>query len=550
MTKHNKHKHGHRNRHKKESNVEIVQIQAGHPKSEDISALDIGGKAYGLLRMVKAGVNLPPSFVLSTNCSRQYFKNDKKLPENLLADVKRHIHWLESVTNKSLNSKRIPLIVSVRSGAPVSMPGMMETLLNIGLNDETVHGLIRSIGNPRMAWDSYRRLIQSYAEIVYMSETTEFDSVLKNFLKQDGLKYTSEMDTTALKNLCTEFKQVFKTATGTEFPQDPWKQLYSAISAVFNSWFSQRAETYREINKIDSTTGTACLIQSMVFGNSGGHSGSGVGFTRNPADGKNELFIDYLSNVQGEDIVSGRHNVDDVDTLQRKYPVIYSELQQIKEGLEKEFSDMQDFEFTIEQGELYLLQTRNGKRTPMATLCIAIDLVDEGLITITDALDMLKKINLKELYSYKLHQSPDLTPITSGIIASTGIVSGIITLDEEKAKEYSKKNKTIVLVREETSTNDIGAMNLADAVITVTGGRTSHAAVVARQLGTACIVGCHDIQIDMNRRCIYVEDQIYSEGDFLTVDADQGHIYAGQLKIEKNHPKELLKRIEQWQKDN
>jgi pyruvate,orthophosphate dikinase len=548
MTKH-KHGHKHENKHKNDDNVKIVQIQAGHSKSDNISSIDVGGKAYGLLRMAKAGVNLPQAFVLGTNCSRQYFKNNNKLPVNLIADVKQHIHWLESVTNKSLSSKRIPLILSVRSGAPVSMPGMMETLLNIGINDETVRGLIRSIGNPRMAWDSYRRLIQSYAEVVYMVETTNFDVVLKNFLKKGGLKYTTEMDSIALKNLCFEFKQVFKSETGIEFPQDPWKQLFCAISAVFDSWFSQRAETYREINKIDSNTGTACLIQSMVFGNSGGNSGSGVGFTRNPADGKNELFIDYLTNVQGEDIVSGRHNVDDVNTLQRKFPVIYSELQQIKKDLEKEFLNMQDFEFTIERGELYLLQTRDGKRTPMAALRIAIDLVDENIISKEQALDMLKKIDLKNLYTYKLHKSSESKPVASGTIASTGIVAGIIALDEEKANEYSKKDKPVVLIREETSTNDIAAMNLADAAITVTGGRTSHAAVVARQLGTACIVGCRDIKIDMSRRCIYIDDQIYSEGDYLTVDADKGHIYAGQLKIEKNKPKELLKRIEQWQEN-
>lgn len=524
----------------------IIQIQTGQAPVPEVTSAQVGGKAWGLLRMIRAGIKVPPGFVLGTACCRQYFKKGDRLSKNRLDEIKQQIHWLEKTTGKAFGSKRNPLILSVRSGAPVSMPGMMDSLLNIGLNDETVRGLIRSTGNPRLAWDSYRRLIQTYAEVLHTAKSTEFDEILKHYLKQDGLKYTCEMDSVSFRNLCTELIHTFRSVTGEDFPQDPWQQLFSAVSVIFDSWFSQRAKTYREINHIDSSTGTACLIQAMVFGNSGDNSGSGVGFTRNPADGTNELYIDYLANAQGEDIVSGRHDVDDVHTLQRKLPEVASELQQIKKRLETEFSDMQDFEFTVQQGDLYLLQTRSGKRTPLATLRIAIDLFDEKLISSREALALTDTIDLDKLYVSRLKQIPKTVSCASGIPASTGVTNGLIALDEQQATLIHKHGDPVVLVRYETSTDDIGAMNLADAVVTVTGGRTSHAAVVARQLGTACVVGCHDIKIDLDQRCIRIDNQTCPEGSEMTVDAENGRIYPGKLEIERRRPDELLKRIGQW----
>ena len=526
---------------------DIIQIQTGLSSRPDITPTQIGGKAHGLLRMAEAGIRIPPAFVLGTACCRQYFNNNNQLPDDLIAAIQNHIHWLENISGKVFGSKRNPLVISVRSGSPVSMPGMMESLLNIGITDETARGLITFSGNPRLVWDSYCRLLQNYAEVVHNVEPSEFDETVKNFLKQERLRNRDEMDSVTLKNLRTEFKHIFTSEAGTDFPQDPWQQLYHAIAAVFDSWFSKRAKTYRKINSIDDSSGTACLVQQMVFGNAGASSGSGVGFTRNPANGTNELYIDFLSNAQGENIVSGRYKVDDADTLQRKLPSVFSQLQPIREKLEKVFSDMQDFEFTVQQGELYLLQTRNGKRTPIANLRIVIELVDEGIITVEQALAMLEKTDLENLYSCQLKQSPQLVPVATGIIASTGVVTGMIALDEETAREYSNKGKPVVLVRKEISTSDIAAMDLADAVITITGGRTSHAAVVARQMGTVCVVGCHGLRIDTRKRCIYLGEQLYPEGSYLTVDADHGNIYSGQLEIEKNKPTDLLLRVKQWQ---
>jgi pyruvate, orthophosphate dikinase len=529
-------------------NPDIIRIEVDHPPATPVSPAIVGGKAYGLLRMVSAGLNVPPGFVLGTVCSRDYFVNSNKLDKTIKDEIRLHVRSLEKNTLKSFGSKRNPLLVSVRSGAPVSMPGMMETLLNIGLNNETVGGVIRATGNPKLAWDSYRRLIQSYAEIVHSVDTSEFNEVIKSYLKHDGLKSMNELNSVNLRKLCNEFKVVFYNCTGNDFPEDPWKQLHDAITAVFDSWFSERAKKYRAINNIDTESGTACLIQSMVFGNAGSTSGSGVGFTRNPANGNNELYVDYLSNSQGEDIVSGRYDVHDVTTLQQSFPNLFENLKEIKAKLEKEFMDMQDFEFTVQDGELYLLQARNGKRTSMAALKIAIDLLDENLITKDQALSLLSDIDLDKLYQYKFKESPVEKPIATGTTASNGVATGIIALDENKAKQFYDNNKPVVLVRAETSTEDIGAMHMANAVVTVTGGRTSHAAVVARQLGIACVVGCASIQVDMANRCLHINDQVYAEGDFLTIDADHGHIYKDSLEIEIQKPEALLQRVQEWQK--
>lgn len=526
---------------------DIFRIETDNPLAVSVSPAIVGGKAFGLLRMVSAGLQVPPGFVLGTACSLDYYDNGNKLPDKMMEDIHHHVRSLEKTTLKSFGSKRNPLLLSVRSGAPVSMPGMMETLLNIGLNDETASGLIRATGNPRLVWDSFRRLIQSYAEIVYDVDTSKFDEVIKSYLMQDGLKAISELNSVNLRMLCNEFKFVFRDCTGKDFPEDPWKQLHKAVAAVFDSWFSERAEKYRSINDIDSTSGTACLIQSMVFGNAGGMSGSGVGFTRNPANGNNELYVDYLANAQGEDIVSGRYDVHDVTTLQQRFPNIFESLTQIKQQLEREFLDMQDFEFTVQEGELFLLQTRNGKRTPLAALRVAIDLYDEKLLTAEQALALLSDTDLDNLYQCRFKNPPKEKPIASGTTASTGVATGIIALDENKAIQLTNDGNTVVLVRAETSTEDIGAMHLANAVVTVTGGRTSHAAVVARQLGTACVVGCHSIQVDMKSRCLYINDQIYTEGEYLTVDADHGHIYKGHLEIEIHKPEDLLLRVREWQ---
>jgi len=525
----------------------ILLIDAGRPPDATFTPGTVGGKAWGLLRMAAAGIRVPPGFVLGTACSRDYFANSNALPDALIDGLARYMRMLESITGKGFGSRRNPLLVSVRSGAPVSMPGMMETLLNIGLNDETVRGLIRTTGNPRLAWDSYRRLIRDYAEVVCGTDPGEFDAVLAARLGREGLQAVAELNGSGLRELCGEFKLVYRDCTDKEFPQDPWKQLHRAAGAVFDSWFSERAERYRALNHLDADLGTACLVQAMVFGNCGGDSGAGVGFTRNPANGADELYVDFLADSQGEDIVSGRHNVYGAAVLEQRFPAVFAGLQQIRLRLEKEFGDMQDFEFTVEQGELFLLQTRNGKRTPLAALRIAVEMFDAGLIDAAQALLQLQDIDTEVLYEHRFHRPPQELPLATGTPASTGVAAGRIALDEKAAQALRDAGTPVVLVRAGTSTEDIGAMSLADAIVTATGGRTSHAAVIARQLGTACVVGCRDLRVDLPARRVHIGDRILAEGECLSVDADNGRLYAGCLAIEKQRPEDLLRRVQEWQ---
>jgi len=527
----------------------MLRIHSGMAMDMLHASDEVGGKAWGLSRLATAGINIPPAFVLDTAACREYFAHGRKLSKTLREAIQQQVRWLEDLTGSAFGSRRNPLLLSVRSGAPVSMPGMMETLLNIGINDESVRGLIRCTGNPRLAWDSYRRLLLGYTGVVHPGRIEMLEAIQSDHLKQQGLRSTVEMDSMAFRQLCTELLQNFHAVTGDEFPRDPWQQLYRSVAAVFDSWFSPRAGTYRAINGIDESTGTACLVQVMVFGNAGSDSGSGVGFTRNPADGKNELYIDYLSNAQGEDIVSGRHDVEDANDLRRKLPGVYTELVALGTRLETEFADMQDFEFTVQQGRLYLLQTRNGKRTPLAALRIAIDMVDEQRITAAEALARIEAIDPAALSISSLAANSDEANWSNAVAASTGVAAGVIALDEHEVREMADAGQPVVLVRQEISTDDITAMHCAVAVVTVTGGRTSHAAVVARQLGIACVVGCRSMHIDMDKRQVHIGDDICTKGSWLTVDADHGRVCTGHLEIERHRPDDLIRRIEQWRTD-
>lgn len=529
----------------KEQTEAITRIGSGQGGDSVPSAAEIGGKAWGLLRLAAAGINVPPGFVLGTAVSREFFARENSLGKELREAIRQQLRWLEDASGRAFGSRRNPLTLAVRSGAPVSMPGMMDTLLNVGINDQSVRGLIRLTGNPRLAWDSYRRLLLGYAEIVHPERAPRLEELQANFLKQAGLRQISELGSVNYRELCAELIQEYPAVTGKAFPQDPWQQLYQAIVAVFASWHSARAETYRLLNGIDAGLGTACLVQAMVFGNAGGDSGAGVGFTRNPADGANELYIDYLANAQGEDVVSGRHNVDDVHFLRRQLPAVWAELEKIKGRLEDEFADMQDFEFTVQQGKLYLLQTRDGKRTPLAALRIAGDLVAEKIITPARALARLEGIDLDNLFVTSLAEVAAAEPAL-GVAASTGVTAGLIALDEQRARELAAGGQPVVLVRHETSTEDIAAVNQAVAVVTVTGGRTSHAAVVARQLGIACVVGCQGLHLDLTRRLVEIGERVVPEGAWLTVDADHGRVYPERLAIKRRRPADLLKAVRRW----
>jgi pyruvate,orthophosphate dikinase len=404
-------------------------------------------------------------------------------------------------------------------------------------------------GNPRLAWDSYRRLIQSFAEVVHDGDMLVFTAILAECTAQAGVADLRELDALRLRKLCHALLDAYRAATGEDFPQNPMAQLIAATEAVFRSWRSPRAREYRRMHAIDEGLGTAVTIQSMVFGNGGGNSGSGVGFTRNPATGANELFLDFLNNAQGEDVVGGRLQIKDRDQLQRHLPELLGRLESVKRKLEREFRDLQDFEFTVEDGELYLLQTRSGRLTPWATLQVTADLVDEGVLTQHEALQRLEVLDLQRIQRKRLKTQEGQLPLAVAVPASIGVACGRIALDSERARQLSEQGEPVILVRAETSTDDIVGMAHADGILTAAGGRTSHAAVVARQLNKVCLVGCAPLLIDAEKHLVWFDQQALAEGDYLTIDGDQGTVFAGCLKSEQERPVHLLERIEAWRRE-
>lgn len=514
--------------------------------SADVPSLKtVGSKAYNLIRISKIGLPVPSGFVLGTQYCRNYYSNSGKLSENFEELLLSNIRRLENMTKLTFGGIRRPLFISVRSGAPVSMPGMMDTILNIGLTKMTLDGLIRMTGNPRMAWDSYRRLIQTFAVLVHGCDAITFDRIIEDYSKQESLQ-VKEFDTETMKNLTGEFLEIYAKQVGTEFPQKPADQLVGAVETVFKSWNSPRAIQFRSIHNIDGMLGTAVILQTMVFGNMGSTSGSGVAFTRNPSTGENSLYMDFMFNAQGEDIVSGRLGMQDPDKIHRILPDIYQKIQETKRILEMEFKDAQDFEFTVQEGSLFLLQTRSAKRTNLAALKIAVDLVREGLIDASTALERIKGINLQEIKQVKLDLKSDSRPLAIGIPASYGVAVGAIVLDPSVAEQKKSTGKNVVLVREEISTNDINGINACTGLLTSVGGKTSHAAVVARQMNKVCIVGCKGMSIDLKNRKISIKDTVLNEGDVISLDGNSGNIYEGNLNIIVDKPTLLLDEIERW----
>ncbi len=518
------------------STWEIVRL-AGHGPNETGPGPDrLGGKGFNLMRLVRAGIRVPRGFVLDTGCYAAWCGNGGSLPEEISAGLQAQIRTLEQESRRGFGSRRAPLLVSVRSGAPVSMPGMMETLLNVGLNEDTLSGLVRHTGNPRLAWDSYRRLIQGFARTVAGKGGAAMEAAAQARMRAAGLASEREMDSALLRALSAEFLEIYKSETGEEFPREPLQQIGLAINAVFRSWMSPRAVKYRKLNGVSDSLGTACVVQAMVFGNACGRSGSGVGFTRNPATGADELYLDFMPNAQGEDVVSGKFPVQDAAALQRIMPTVYRELEMIRRQLEVEFRDMQDFEFTVESGELFLLQTRDGKRTPWAALVIAGDLVRAGMIDQQEYARRLSAIDPAGLERKRLKAGAGVAPCALGTPAGTGAAVGVAALDEAAAIRFSKQRLPVILVRADPATEDIGAMSVASGIVTGSGGRTSHAAVVARQLGLACVVGCRTLKIDLDRRLVRFEGGVLYEGDYLSVDADTGAVYPGRLEWETLRP--------------
>lgn len=506
----------------------------------------VGSKAYNLMRMARRGLPVPPGFVFGTDLCRDYLDRGAAAFSGLDEVLERELGRLGSVTGRRFGDPKRPLLVSVRSGAVVSMPGMMETVLNVGLTETTSRGLIRLTGNPRLAPDCQRRFIQQFAEVVDGVKATHFEEILDARLIELELAGANELDSQTLAELVKANREAFAELVGQPFPSSPLVQLKASVEAVVKSWMSERAQQYRKMNKIPESTGTASIVQQMVFGNAGPTSGSGVGFTRNPSDGSKALYVDFLANAQGEDVVAGRLNALGMEELERRMPEAHRQLTSISDELEQEFGDMQDFEFTVEEGRLYMLQARSGKRTPLAALRIATDLVKEGKITPKTALASIKGINLESIEAVELTPPAGRKPLATAIPASSGVAIGVAVFDPARIATYSQKGKPVLLMRERTETSDIRALAEAHALVTARGARTSHAAVVARQLGKVCLVGCQSLAIDESRGRYALGGVEIKEGDTLTVDGTTGAIFLGAIPVTHTKPTELVDIARGW----
>ncbi|EOU2033814.1 pyruvate, phosphate dikinase [Clostridium perfringens] len=492
----------------------------------------LGGKGANLSEMTILGIPVPQGFTVTTEACNKYYEDDKKISQDIIEEIENKMSELEKITGKKFGSLENPLLVSVRSGARVSMPGMMDTILNLGLNDESVEAMAKLTNNPRFAYDSYRRFIQMFADVVMDVEKRLFEDLLDEVKEEKGYKIDTDLTAEDLKDLVVKFKALYKKEKGEDFPSNPKEQLIEAVTAVFRSWNNPRAIVYRRLNDIPGEWGTAVNVQEMVFGNKGETSGTGVAFSRNPANGDNELYGEYLMNAQGEDVVAGIRTPEPISHLEAQNPTIYKQFTDIVNTLEKHYRDMQDMEFTIEDGKLYFLQTRNGKRTAQAALKIAVDLVEEGMLTKEEA---ILKVEPKQLDTL-LHPAfasdglKEAKIVAKGLPASPGAACGKIAFTAEEAKERKANGEKVVLVRLETSPEDIEGMIAAEGILTVRGGMTSHAAVVARGMGTCCVAGCGELKVNEEARTLEVNGQVLTFDDYISIDGSTGHIYAEQVK--------------------
>ncbi len=495
----------------------------------------LGGKGAGLAEMTNAGLPVPPGFTISTEVCRIFYDNKNKLGSDIQKQVDEALARLESVTEQKLGSTERPLLVSVRSGAKFSMPGMMDTILNLGLNDTTVKALAKRTGNDRFAWDSYRRFIQMYGNVVLQIDKREFDEIFDHIKEKANAKLDTETPVSSLQELVRQYKALVREKTKTDFPEDPRQQLQGAINAVFGSWKNPRAIHYRRMNKISEELGTAVNVQTMVFGNMGNTSGTGVGFTRNPSTGEKEFYGEFLINAQGEDVVAGIRTPTPIRELDRVMPECYKQLREITDRLERHYRDMQDFEFTIQENRLYMLQTRNGKRTGKAAVKIAADMVKEGLITPEDAIMRVEPSQLDQLLHPILDPKAKAKVLAQGLPASPGAVSGRIVFSAEEAVTQAKEGR-VVLVRKETVPDDIHGMEVAVGILTSRGGMTSHAAVVARGMGKCCVVGAESIKIDERSKALTAGNTQLREGDWITLEGSTGKIFEGQVATVEPDP--------------
>ena len=493
----------------------------------------LGGKGANLAEMKGLGLPVPDGFTVTTEACNKYYDDGEKIADEVIEQIMNKLNKLEESSSKKMGDLENPLLVSVRSGARASMPGMMDTVLNLGLNDEVAKHFSEKINNPRFVYDSYRRFIQMFADVVKGYPKSSFERVLDEFKENKGVSYDTDLTADDMKEITEKFKSIYKELAGEDFPQEPKEQLIEAVTAVFRSWNNERAIIYRRMNDIPSSWGTAVNVQEMVYGNSGDRSGTGVAFTRNPATGENKLYGEYLINAQGEDVVAGIRTPQPISTLASVMPEVYDQFAKIAKTLENHYKDMQDMEFTIENGKLFMLQTRNGKRTAPAALKVAVDLVNEGMITKEEALLKVEPKQLDQL----LHPMFDnealkkAKPIAKGLAASPGAGTGRIYFTASDVSEAKKRGEETLLVRLETSPEDIQGMNDANGILTVRGGMTSHAAVVARGMGRCCVSGCGELIIDEENKTLKTKDgQVFKEGDYLSIDGSTGNVYGEEIK--------------------
>ncbi len=538
----------------------VYSFGAGVAEGDGTMKELLGGKGAGLHEMTKIGLPVPAGFTITTEVCDLYYKSGKLWPEGLEKEVQKHLKDLEKTTKKTLGDPNDPLLVSVRSGAPVSMPGMMETILNLGLTDASVEGLAAKTGNRRFALDAYRRFIMMYGSTAMGIEREEFDNAfnaIKEKMTRPRLKAASgqkindtDVNEEELDALIKSFKKIYRERIKADFPQDPYEQLKGAIDAVFNSWMADKAVTYRKVEKLVGIKGTAVNVVQMVFGNKGDTSGTGVCFTRDPNSGENLFYGDYLVNAQGEDVVAGIRTPIKLAELDKRNPKVYKQLVDIRRKLEKHYRDMQDLEFTVEENKLYMLQCRTGKRSPIAAFQIAVDLVKEKLITKEEAVLRIKASDIEGIFYPMIDKSnpAELKKafIVQGIDAVPGAATGKVVFNAKTAEDWAAKGEKVILVRKETSPEDVGGMHAAQGILTATGGKTSHAAVVARGWGKSCIVGCEKLDIDYEKGTFSVDKTVIKEGDYVTLDGGTGNVYIGQLKLIKPQPPKAYTTLMSW----
>jgi pyruvate,orthophosphate dikinase len=511
----------------------------------------LGGKGAGLAEMTRIGLPVPAGFTITTETCDYYLKHSHKYPKELRAEVVKNVAKLEKLTKKKLGDAHDPLLVSVRSGSARSMPGMMETILNLGLNETSVQGLAKATGNERFAWDAYRRLVQMYASVVIGLPKEELEHRLRTLKTKHNVKDDTQVSADGWRELVHEYKEYFKDKTGKDFPEDPIEQLWGAIGAVFNSWMGEKAVTYRRVEKITGLLGTAVNVVQMVFGNTGDDSGTGVCFTRDPSTGEKVFFGDFLLNAQGEDVVAGIRTPLHLNELKKLMPKVYQQLERVREKLERHYRDMQDMEFTVERGKLYMLQTRTGKRSPSAAFRMAVDMTNEKLIKVEEALERIKSEDIERLFYPVLDPKLARSELASrklaeGINAVPGAAVGKAVFTAEEAEAWAQRGEKVILVRRETSPEDVGGMYVAQGILTATGGKTSHAAVVARGWGKCCIVGAEKIDIDAGAKTLTAGGKTVREGDWITLDGGDGSVYSGQIDLIRPEPPKAYETLLKW----